>query len=401
MPMQAKRCLSRMSGTLVGLALALAGGCAGFERVLEPGGLSGLDVRQQGQRVLAEPAIPAASSYVSANAHRTMAAPVSLHVPDRETDFTVNSGRPDVFRSPYVVASFPGGAIVEREFGKVLEANFRVPVGGEAPVAELGVRIVWVKTSQPSDSKPISVSMRLNVEVVKGDGSETAYSDAIEVSATAAWKNRSQVPEAFYAALSDAIARFLDGWDRSGGPDAVARWVGDADPGAVPPELLAFKWEAAAGKGGIQRGRCTIACNDWEKFRAKQWAEAQIAVACRTKLGNIEQERVRVVYDTENDGFDRNAGTWTFAFRCFARCERVLDYDAATGTGTVIGDLGLMKMGAGDAAEALKAYVHEEMDSHAGMVTSGHRKSEARVRFDDYRTDKTYNLIYIDFRLLR
>lgn len=382
------------------LALALAGGCAGLEQTLDPGELSGLESRQRGRGMLAEPAIPPeAASYASANAHRTMGAPVRLNVPDREMGFTVNSVRMDLFRSPYVVASFPGGAIIEREFGKVLAANFRAPVGGEAPVAELGVRIGWVKTSQPSDSKPITVSMRLNVEISKADGSRPAWSKGIDATATVEWKNRAQVPEAFYAALFYAIDQFLAEWDRSGGPDTVARWAGESGPGVVPAELREISWEAGSGRGGVQRGRCVVACNGFEGFRAKHWANAQIAVACRTKLGNIEAERLRVVYDAED--YDPDAGTWTFAFRCFARSERVLDFDAASGTGTVIGDLGLMKMGPEEAAEQLKAYVLEEMRSHSGIVTSEHRKTEAYVRFDGMRTDPAYNLLQIDFHLAR
>lgn len=322
-----------------------------------------------------------------------------LNVPDREMVFTVNSVRSDIYRSPYVVASFPGGAILEREFGKVLAANFRAPVGGEAPVAELGVRIAWVKASQPSDSKPVTVSMRINIEVAKADGRESAWSKGIDATATAAWKNRSQVPDAFYGALSDAIVQFLAEWDRSGGPDTVARWAGEAGPGVVPPKLRAIAWEAGTGRGGVQRGRCVVACNGFEGFRAKHWANAQIAEACRTKLGNIEPERVRVVYDAED--YAEEPGMWTFSFRCFPRSERVLDYDAATGTGTVIGDLGLMKMKPEDAAEELKAYVLEEMRSHGGIVTSENRKTEAYVRFDGMRTDAAYNLIQIDFHLPR
>lgn len=390
----------RIAVAAAGLALTLAGGCVGFERILEPGGLSGLEVQKQNEPILEEPAIPPeASTYVSANAYRTIGAPVRLNVSDREALFTVNSVRMDLFRSPYVVASFLGGAILEREFGKVLEANFRSPVGGEAPVAELGVRIAWVKTAQTSDSEPISVSMRLNVEIVKADESTPVWKKSIDATESAAWKNRSQVPEAFYAALFDAIRQFIADWDRGGGPDAVARWAGEAVPGVVPPELRKIAWEAGAERSGLQRGRCVVACNGFEGFRAKHWANGQISVACRTKLGINDPGLLRVVYDTED--YDPVAGTWAFAFRCFARCERVLDYNATTGMGTVIGDRGLMKMEPEEAAEALKAYVHREMDSHAGRVDSEHRTTRAQLRFDDYRTDQAYDLIIIDFHMLR
>lgn len=376
----------------------LAGGCVGLG---EQGMLSGLTGSKEGQRILEEPAFPpVAESYAAGEAHRTMGAPLRLNVPDRTANFTVNSVRSDLFSTPYVVASFPGGAIVAREFGKVLEANFRKPVGGEAPVAEMAVRIASVVTGQPSDKGPITSSLRLNIEVVKSDGKETAYSKRIDATATAPWTNHSQVPEAFYAALFDAIGQFMADWEQSGGLDAVARWAGDAGPGVVPAQLKAIAWEAGTGKGGVQRGRCTVACNGFEGFRAKHWANAQIAEACRTKLGNIEPERVRVVYDDER--YDEAAGTWNFTFRCFPRSERVLDFNPFTEMGTVIGDLGLMKMNAEEASEVLKAYVFEEMRSHSGIVTSEHRKKqEAYVRFDGMRTDAAYNLLIIDFHLPR
>jgi hypothetical protein len=380
------------------LALALAGGCAGVNGGFSPDALSGMLTPKPGQTKLEEARFPPeAARHAAASAPRTLDAPVRLNVPGRTVDFAVNSVKSDLFATPYVRAIFPGGKIVEREFGKVLAANFREPMEGETPVAELGVRIAVVSVAQKSDSAPMSSSLKINVEIVKADGKGTAYEGSIETAATAPWTNRALVPDSFYKALSEAIERFLDEWDRSGGPDAVARWTGEATPGLVPPELRDIEW-TTAGKD-VQRGRCTIVCNGWEGFRAKHWANAQIAVACRTKLGNIEPERVRVVYDAEE--YDAAHGEWTFAFRCFARTEKVLDFNAATGQGTVIGDLGLLQMTAEEAANVLKAYVLKEMQSHSGIVTSGQQTAEAFVRFDDYKTDKACNLIAIDFRLLQ
>ena len=381
-------------------AVLLAGGCAGLNEAFAPGAFSGIMTPKTGENTLKEPASPPeAESYAAEKAYRTMSVPVRLNVPDRALNFLVGGVKSDLLGTPCTLASFAGGQIVEREFGKVLAANFREPVDGEAPVAELGVRVATVAISQKSSAAPMSAILKINIEVVKPDGSGAAYSDSIETSALAEWSNRSLIPDAFYRALSASIARFLDGWDRSGGPDAVVRWADDAAPGVVPPELHAIQWEPSTGKGGVMRGQCTIECNGWEGFRSKHWANAQIAVACRTKLGNIEQGRVRVVYDEEV--YDDARGVWTFAFRCFARSEKVLEFDAATGCGSVIGDLGLMKMDPKEAAESLKAYVLEEMGSHGGIVTKGHPKTEAYVRFDNYRTDGTYGLITIDFHLPR
>lgn len=395
----------RMRGIAVavaGLALVLAGGCADLNEAFGPGGLSGITDPKAGQRLLAEPAVPpSAATYAARNAYQTLAVPVRLKVPDRKLYFTVNSVKANLLASPYVVATFAGGEIVGREFEKVLEANFCEPVAGEAPVAELAVRIAMVLVSQESDWAPMKAELRFNIEVTKPGGSEIAYSKSIDSSAIGSWTNRSQIPSSFYQALSGVIAQFLDDWEQSGGPDTVARWAGNAEPGTVPPDLLAFNWEPTAGQGGIQRGRCTIACNGWEKLRAEHWAKAQIAVTCQTQLGLNDAKQLRVVYENIPEPYDSVKHTWTFSFRCFARCERVLDYNSVTGRGTVIGDLDLMNMDADDADEPLRDYVHKVMDSHAGRVDSEHRKTNAQLRFDDYRTDQANNLIIIDFRMLR
>lgn len=384
----------------VAFLMVLSAGCAGLQQIQGADGLSGLTSRNGETRILEEPANPpVAVRYRASNAHQTMAVPARLNMPDRRAGFTVGSVRSDLFASPYVVASFRGGNIMEREFAKVLAANFREPLGGETPAVELAVRVVSVVNKQRSDKAPMNTALRLNIEVARPDGGGTAYSKSLDAEATAAWSDRSKVPESFYQALSGAIDQFLEEWERSGGADMVARWAGNATPGAIPPELREIVWEGKSGSEGIQRGCCTIECNGFEGFRAKHWADAQIAEACRTKLGHIGADRVRVVYDDES--YDAEKGIWTCSFRCFARNERVLDFNSVTGHGTVIGDWELMGMRPEAAAEELKAYVLEEMKSHAGVVTSSHRGSEAYVRFDTYKTDPQYNLIRIDFRLLR
>ncbi|MBR3924805.1 MAG: hypothetical protein IKJ45_16935, partial [Kiritimatiellae bacterium] len=61
----------------------------------------------------------------------------------------------------------------------------------------------------------------------------------------------------------------------------------------------------------------------------------------------------------------------------------------------------LMGMPVDKAAEALRRFVHSEMDARAGMVTTEVQKGEARVRFDDLDPDRMYDLITIGFRLVQ
>lgn len=385
--------------TAIALAtLSLATGCVDLNQILAPGGLSGMTAVSMPQQRLMEPnVLPEAETYETHSAYRTMDVPAILNVPDRATDFAVVSSLGSLIGHRYVSAILPGGIIVEREFGKVRDANFRKPVDGELPVATFAVRVHSAEVTQSSPDSPVDVVLHLNVEVAKPDGGEIAYSKSMEVSASAPWVDKTRVPDAFYQALFSSIAQVLGDWDQSDGPETVARWGGKALPGAVPPELHAIAW---TGEGsGVHRGHCTVSCNGWGGFQTKHWANAQIAAACRTKLGDIEENRVRVLYDEES--YDESRGRWTFAFRCFARNEKVLEFDAITGTGRVIGDLGLLKMTPERAARVLKDYVLSEMESHVGIVTSEHRTAEAFVRFDNYRTDETLNLITIDFRLLQ
>lgn len=382
------------------LALSLAGGCANLNELLAPGGISGLVTPQTRQRKLSEPRFPPeAEIYEAADAHLTLDAPVQLNVPDSDLDCAVVCTVDDLLGTRHIPATLPCGSIVEREFGKVRDANFREPLGGEEPVATLSVRFHAAKVLQASSSGPMTVTLNLHVEVTNPEGTETAYSRNIESSASAPWTNKTLVPDAFYQAVSGAIGQFASDWSRSQGPDTVVRWAAEATPGATPPQLHDIEWTPRLRDSDVQRGTCTIVCNGWEGFRAKHWANAQIAAACRTKLGGVESRRLRVVYDEET--YDPKRSSWTFAFRCFALSKKVLEYNSATRCGTVIGDLGLMEMSEEEATEVLKKYVLDEMESHSGMVSSKSPKAEAYVRFDSFSTDETYNLIIIDFHLPR
>ena len=115
-------------------------------------------------------------------------------------------------------------------------------------------------------------------------------------------------------------------------------------------------------------------------------------------MGGIEPERVRVVYDEEL--FDEQSKEWRFAFRTFARTEMALSYDPVTLEGVITGDIELMSAGSFEnAAEILKKYVKKEMESHGWLVKNLSPQHEVGIRFYDFNTDKTYNLITIKFKL--
>ena len=108
---------------------------------------------------------------------------------------------------------------------------------------------------------------------------------------------------------------------------------------------------------------------------------------------------MRIVYDEEN--IDPDSKTWRFEFRTFARTKMVLSFNKATSHGFATGDIELMGMPLDKAAEALRRFVHSEMDARAGMVTTEVQKGKAHVRFDNIDPDRTYDLITIGLRLVQ
>jgi hypothetical protein len=388
-----------MAVATAGLALVLASGCAEMNAVLQPGAISGIMTPRASTMQLAEPAdFPTAHPYTADAAARRPTAPVSLDVPDRGLRYSVMCPTINVVGSLHSEGSFEGGKIIEREFANVIAANFREPKEFERPVAQLSVQIQEVKVHQPVSSPDMAAELRIKVDLAKPDGSESACSKDITATASAPWKNRSQVPESFYLALSNTVVQFLAAWSGGAGPNTLALWDGERQEDVVSPELRGIEWLAGGSKGS-QRGRCIVDCNDFEGFQAQQWAHVQIEVACRDRLGVTDPERLFLVYD--NEMYDKAAGTWTFSFQCRARQEMTLDFDPVTSCGTATADLGLLKMEPDEAAKALRRYVLKEMEAHTGVVSSDKQGSKAFVRFDDYVTDPKFNLITINFRLLR
>ena len=334
--------------------------------------------------------------YESASASRTLAVPVSFEMRDADAVFCVTSE--NMLGYSTTSGTFGGGAIVGREFRHAVASNFRIAQGEEAPVAKFCVSVVGISVKMPAWSNVAEASLRIRVDVTKSGGNESAFSRTIAAAAKGKCLSEKESPSAFYDALGSAVRDFLTSWDSSGAASTLLRWNDSAKPGLVPPELGTLEW---IKEGDVWLGRCEVKCNGYEGFQAKAWANSQIAVACRTKLGNIETERVRIIYD--DDEFDGAARKWTFVFRTFGRSKMVLSFNKLTRRGQIIGDLGLMD-GAGrdvdKAVEELKKYVLSQMGSFVGAVSVDSQKGEAMVRFDDISTDATYNLVTIRFRLV-
>ena len=441
--------------------------------------------------LLVEPSDPLGTrKYESENANRTLTLPVALVMREADTVFSI-TGK-NLFGSTVSRGAFMGGEIVAREFRRAIAANFHIVDGDEIPLAKIVVRVNGISVKILSKGNIAEAALQIRVDVMRNGDSVSAYSQTFSVSAQKKWESNKEVPSAFYEAVDMLVRKFLSDWDSSGAVATVLKWNDSANQGVVPPELKTIKWEkkgdvwlgwceiqcngyegfkakawanaqiavacrtklgnvnpervkiiydkenfdenarkwifafrtlilkwndsAPQGvtppelkaiewekKGDVWQGRCEVQCNDYEGFQAKAWANAKIAVACQTKLGIIDPERVRILYDMEN--FDENA-QWTFVFRAFGRSPMILSFDKFDNHGQVVGDIDLMnvknnnKMDIEKAVEKLKNFVLSQMGSFAGAVSLDAQKGKALVRFDDFKMDATNNLVTINFRLV-
>lgn len=344
-------------------------------------------------RLLREPVpVPFKARGATACASRTASVPVSFRMTGADTSCAVT--RMNAIGENVVEAVFRSGGIVAREFKKVVQSNFHVAAENETPVAEFCVSVEGATARERKDGGSVESSVIVRVVVARADGSETCYSKVFDGRAHEAWNDRDEVPLAFYGALENAVASFVKDWDAARPVSRILRWKNSTEPQVAPPSLKSISWSQS---GDVWCGKCEVKCNGYEGLDAKSWANTHIGVACRTKLGGIETERVRVVYDEEL--FDEQSKEWRFAFRTFARTEMALSYDPVTLEGVITGDLELMSAGSFEAAaRILKSYVLREMESHGRLVKNLSPHHDASIRFYDFNTDKTYNLITIKFK---
>jgi hypothetical protein len=78
-----------------------------------------------------------------------------------------------------------------------------------------------------------------------------------------------------------------------------------------------------------------------------------------------------------------------------------LSFNPVTKSGIITGDLELISADTNEGAVAkMKEYVFREMESHCRLLYNSSKRYQVRIRFDDFETDKTFNLITIKFRLI-
>ena len=349
--------------------------------------------RSSAMRLLEPSPVPFHARCITASAGLTASVPVAFRIVDRDVSCAVT--RMNSIGENVVEAVFHSGDIVAREFKKVVQSNFHVAAENETPVAVVSVGVEGTTAREQKGRGRVDSTLTVRVEVAKADGSEKCYSKVFRGEVDEAWDDRTTVPLAFYRALETVVALFVKDWDDGGYASRILKWKHPKGLQVALPSLKSLNWSQY---DNVWVGVCEVKCNGYEGLDAKAWANVHIAVACRTKLGGIEPERVRVVYDEEL--FDEQSKEWRFAFRTFARTEMALSYDPETLEGVITGDIELMSAGSFEnAAEILKKYVMKEMESHGRLVKNLSPQHEVGIRFYDFNTDKTYNLITIKFKL--
>ena len=309
----------------------------------------------------------------------------------RELMEPIRSGEFATFKFPELrrIEEVPSQIVFPSELDKVYMTK-RMLWGTSETVAD--VLGIGVRRNEGMVKSEITVNIAI-YDVLKN---VTCHEKTYQGVAEMPWDGGGLVPDSVYKCVQNVASSFLK--DIAANRTLIARLEG-ISPDASKIHKPSFKSFEVKPKNdsGVVRGTCILACNDWDEGRAASWLRAQLERRCENQLG-VESSRVRLVYD--KSAFKGDTREWEVSFTAFARSEMVLNYDSVTLSGTCVADFGLMGKSAEKAADALKAYVMQEMDKRAGAQESGREGGKALVRFDDFKTDQHNTLTYCSFRLV-
>ena len=367
---------------------------AGCESIKPEGfGIEGFGVTFDGKRELREPD--------RAGEYATFVLPELRRIEEVPTQIVFPSAVEKVFMTKEMlwgtsetVAAIPVASLVKKQFLQAVSEHFHPLVGDQQPAIRISVELLGILVSRDGSVVESEATVKITIhDVVKN---VVCHEKTYHNSSRMPWDGGSLVPDSVYKCIQGVAAAFLK--DIAADRTLIARLEGISPDAAKvrKPSFKSFEIKPKNNSNVVQ-GRCVLACNDWDDGRAANWLRAQLERRCENQLG-VEAARLRLIYDKSE--FDGAAREWHVSFSSFARSEMVLNYDATTLSGTCVADFGLMGKPAEKAAEALKAYVMQEMDKRAGAQQSGEKGPKALVRFDDFKTDQRYALTYCAFRLV-
>lgn len=332
------------------------------------------------------------SSFVFPELRRIEEVPAQLVFSDHVENVLLNKRM--LWGTSETVASVPVASIVRRQFAQAVSEHFHPLVGDQQPAIRVNVDILGIILTRLEGAVRSEMAMRITIKDVARESicHEEIYRGKSEMP----WDGGDLVPDSVYKCIQEVAAAFLK--DIAKDRTLIARLEG-VSPDAATIRKPAFKSFDIRPKNddGVIQGRCVLSCNDWDENRAANWLRAQLERRSENQLG-VEAARVRVIYETSS--YDGERREWNVVFSAFARSEMVLNYDAVSRSGTCVVDFGLMGKPAEEAADALKAYVLQEMDKRAGVQQSGSEGAKAQVRFDDFKTDQRYSLAYCAFHVV-
>ena len=367
---------------------------SGCESVKPEGfNIEGMGVSFDGRRDLAEPELAGEfATFVFPELRRIEEVPAQIVFPSSVE--TVLMTKRMLWGTSETVASVPVGKLVKTQFLQAVSEHFHPLVGDQQPAIKISVDLLGIIITR--EEKDVKSVVTVDISILDVVKNQVCHEKTYRGTATMPWDGGDLVPDSTYKAIQEVASGFLK--DIAADRTLIARLEG-ISPDAAKIRKPSFKSFEIKPKNdaGVVQGTCALACNDWDEGRAANWLRSQLEQRCENQLG-VEAARVRLVYNTSSfAGAERE---WRVNFTAFARSEMVLNYDAATLSGTCVADFGLMGKPAEKAADALKAYVMQEMDKRAGAQQSGREGPKAQVRFDDFKTDQRYTLTYCAFRVV-
>ena len=355
--------------------------------------IEGMGVSFDGKRELAEPVRPGEyATFAFPELRRIEEVPAQIVFPS-ELDKVYMTKRM-IWGTSETVAAVPVAALVKGQFLHAVSEHFHPLVGDQQPSIKIIVDVLGVIVTRNEGTVKSEITVNIVIQDVLKN--VTCHEKTYRGVAEMPWDGGNLVPDSTYKCVQNVAATFLK--DIAADRTLIAR-LESVSPDALKVRKPSFKSFEVKPKNdsGVVQGTCVLACNDWDEGRAATWLRAQLERRCENQLGG-DASRVRLVYD--KSAFKGDVREWEVSFTSFARSEMVLNYDSNTLSGTCVADFGLMGKSAEKAADALKAYVMQEMDKRAGVQESGREGTKALVRFDDFKTDQRYSLTYCSFRLV-
>lgn len=292
------------------------------------------------------------------------------------------------------IASVPLRDVVRRQFESVFSGFFRSPEIAEGPDVTVNVvssRSILKKSGQGS----VRSDVEFSVTVTDADGRKILLSKRYQAAGEGRWDG-SSVPLPIYRCAHEIASKFF--------ADISKRHVLEKLEGLKAegvevrePVLLAFEMKPSS-EPGVFGGSCRLACNDWDASRAANWLRTRLDDRAHDQLG-VPLERVRVIY--EENAYDAKKSEWHVRFKAYARVPWFLEYDRFSRTGVCAVDLELARLSAQQGAEKMKDYVMQEMNRRGIVFEDGKPVDGAGVRFDEFKTDKHYNIISCAFKLIK